>query len=160
MHLTAFDISFFHRAIVLANVAEKQDNLPIGAVITYEQEIVAEGRNAIWSPTLSLTRHAEIEALHNVPEYLWSVSRNLTLYTTLEPCLMCLGAILLHQIGRVLYGSTDGYGGASLVIGHMPTYFAEQISRTELIGPAYPEECDQLYKRVMELERRNSSAKE
>ena len=158
MQLTEFDISFFHRAIVLANEAEKQNNLPIGAVITYEREIVAEGKNSIWSPTLSLTRHAEIEALGNVPEYLWSSSGKLTLYTTLEPCLMCLGAILLHQVGRVLYGSADGYGGASLVIGKMPTFFEEQINQIEWIGPAFPGECDQLYKRVMRLEKGHPGA--
>jgi tRNA(adenine34) deaminase len=158
MQLTELEISFFHRAIVLANEAERQNNLPIGAVITYEREIVAEGKNAIWSPTLSLTGHAEIEALRNVPEYLWSSSRKLTLYTTLEPCLMCLGAILLHQVGRVLYGSADGNGGANLVIGKMPTFFEEQINQTEWIDPAFSEECDQLYKRVMKLEKGHPGA--
>lgn len=160
MNLTEYDISFFHRAIALANEAEKQNNLPIGSVIVFEENIISEGRNTIWSPTLSLTRHAEIEALRNVPEHLWKYSRKMTLYTTLEPCLMCIGAILLHQVGRVLYGSADGYGGASLVIGKMPTFFEEQMNQTEWIGPAFPEECDQLYKRVMKLEKGHPGFKE
>ena len=75
----------------------------------------------------------------------------MSLYTTLEPCLMCTGAILLHHIGRVIYGSSDDYGGASVVIGRMPTYFEEEVSKIEWIGPAYPQGCDELYERVMIL---------
>lgn len=79
----------------------------------------------------------------------------MTLCTTLEPCLMCMGAILQHRIGRVIYGSSDDYGGAGTVIGHMPPYFEKQLFKTEWIGPAYPEECDPLYERLklMESER-------
>jgi tRNA(adenine34) deaminase len=151
MEITESDILFLQRAIKLASEAEKQNNLPIGAVISFEGRIVAEGKNAIWYPTFNPNRHAEIEALRQVPEHLWEYSRGMTLYTTLEPCLMCMGAILLHHIGRVLYGSADHYGGASQVIGHMPTYFEEEASKIEWLGPAYPEECDKLFERVMVL---------
>lgn len=149
MDIAESDIQCFERAIVLATEAEEQGNLPIGAVISLAGEIVAEGKNGIWSPKLSLTRHAEVEALRQVPEHLWEHKREMTLYTTLEPCLMCVGAILLHGIGRVLYGSADHYGGASQVFGRMPTYFEEQISKTEWLGPAYAKECDKLFARVM-----------
>lgn len=144
------------KAIKLAFEAEGQKNLPIGAVIRLDGEIIAEGKNAIWFPEFSLHRHAEIEALRNVPDDLWQQhARDMTLYTTLEPCLMCMGAILLHRIGRVIYGSSDDYGGAGTVIGHMPPYFEKQLFKTEWIGPAYPEECDPLYERLklMESER-------
>jgi tRNA(adenine34) deaminase len=151
MDISESDVLFFQRAIRLALEAEKENNLPIGAVISLDGRIIAEGKNAIWFPKFNPNRHAEIEALRNVPQELWKHSRNMTLYTTLEPCLMCTGAILLHHIGRIMYGSSDDYGGASLVIGHMPTYFEKEVSRIEWIGPAYPEECDQLYMRVMKL---------
>ena len=143
------DISFFQHAIRLALEAEREGNLPIGAVISLEGQIIGEGKNAIWRPDYNPNRHAEIEALRNVPQRLWTSSRNMTLYTTLEPCMMCTGAILLHQIGRVLYASADPYGGASPVAGHMPTYFEEAASRIEWIGPAYAEACDPLLDRVM-----------
>jgi len=142
-------ISCFQHAIRLALEAEKEGNLPIGAVISLEGMIIAQGKNAIWHPQYDPTRHAEIEALRHVPQHLWNASRKMTLYTTLEPCLMCTGAILLHQLGRVMYGSADDYGGASLVMGHMPPYFEEEASRTEWIGPAYAEACDKLLGRVM-----------
>ncbi len=159
MNISEADRMFFERAIALAVDAEQKGNLPVGAVITYEGEIIAEGQSAIWQPTFNANRHAEIEALRNVPAHLWPKSREMTLYTTLEPCLMCLGAILLHSIGRVVFGSVDPYGGANSVIGQMPTYFEEQIARTEWIGPAYPTGCDPLFARLMILVR-NSQAHE
>jgi tRNA(adenine34) deaminase len=155
MDISASDIRFFQRAIQRALEAERENNLPIGAVISLDGRMIAEGKNAIWSPAFSPNRHAEIEALRHVPQELWKHSRDMTLYTTLEPCLMCMGAILLHRIGRVMYGASDHYGGASLVIGHMPTYFEEQVSEIEWIGPAYPEACDQLFTRVMRLVEKN-----
>ena len=151
MTISEFDASSFQRAIQLSLEAEKAGNLPIGVVITLKDEIVSEGRNAIWYPRFNPNRHAEIEALRNVPDELWPSAREMSLYTTLEPCLMCVGAILLHHIGRVVYGSADDYGGAGLVFGHMPTYFEEELSRIEWIGPAYEEECDKLFLRVMQL---------
>ena len=147
--ITTTEISFFRRAIQLAHQADQQGNLPIGSVIGLDGKIIAEGKNAIWYPQFNPNRHAEIEALRNVPQQLWESSREMTLYTTLEPCLMCIGAILLHQIGRVIYGSADDYGGASLVWDHMPTYFEAEASRIEWIGPAYAEECDRLFEMVM-----------
>ena len=151
MTISEFDTSSFQRAIQLALEAEKAGNLPIGAVISLDGMIVAEGKNAIWYPTYNPDRHAEIEALRNVPENLWKSSRDMTLYTTLEPCLMCVGAIILHHIGCVMFGAADDYGGASLVFGHTPTYFEDELSRIEWIGPVYAEECDKLFVRVMKL---------
>ncbi len=147
--LSDFDISCFQQAVQLALQAEELGNLPIGAVIAMDGKIIAQGKNAIWVPCYNPNRHAEIEALRNVPERLWKSSREMSLYTTLEPCLMCLGAILLHQVGRVLFGSADYYGGAGLVFGHMPNYFEDQVSRMAWMGPAYAQECDKLFERVM-----------
>ena len=144
-------IQFFHRAIQLALEAENEGNLPIGSVITLDGDIIAEGKNAIWVPQYNPNRHAEIEALRNVPGDLWRSSRKMTLFTTLEPCLMCIGAILLHRIGCVIYGSSDHFGGASSVFGQMPVFFKEEASKMEWIGPAYTDGCDPLFKRVMKL---------
>lgn len=158
MNISEYDVSFFDRAIALAGGAEKQGNLPIGAVITLEGKIIAEGQNAIWFPKFNPNRHAEIEALRHVPEHLWEYAGDMTLYTTLEPCLMCLGAILLHRIGRVIYGASDTWGGAYQVAGHMPGAFEERMSQSEWLGPAYASKCDPLFERVMILvqKRRNS----
>ncbi len=152
--MSAFDedIAHLHRAIELAREAERCGNLPIGALICLDGEIVAEGRNSIWQPVGDLTRHAEMEALRSVPAHLWSRSREMTLFTTLEPCLMCAGAILLHQIGRLVFGAADPYGGFGATVQSLPAYFREQFSLVEWIGPALPAECDPLYTRARELE--------
>ncbi|MGD2146782.1 MAG: nucleoside deaminase [Anaerolineae bacterium] len=160
MNFSESDIICFERAIQLALEAEQLGNLPIGAVIALDGAIIAEGKNGIWSPKLSLHRHAETEALRQVPEHLLERSREMTLYTTLEPCLMCTGAILLHRIGRVLYGSADTYGGGGTVFGHMSTYFEERLSETEWRGPAYPSVCDALFERAMALEEQRRALEE
>lgn len=147
------DKRFMHRAIKLALLAEQEGNLPVGAVISLDGEVVAEGRSAIWIPRFNATRHAEIEALRVTPTVLWQSARKMSLYTTLEPCLMCFGAILLHGIGRVVFGSSDLYGGASAVLTSLPLYFRERIKDTQWLGPIMPRECDPLHERLLALER-------
>jgi tRNA(adenine34) deaminase len=151
-------LSFLREAIRLAQEAERRGNLPIGAVIVLDGEIVARGMNAIWSPAVDLTRHAEMEALRAVPSGLWPRSREMTLLTTLEPCVMCAGAILLHGIGRLAFGSRDPSGGVGETLASLPPYFREQLSLVHWIGPVLSAECDPFYTRVQELERLRSTA--
>jgi len=146
------DKLFMDRAIKLALLAEQEGNLPVGAVITLDGEVMAEGRSVIWVPKFDATRHAEIEALRAVPTDLWKSSDEMSLYTTLEPCLMCLGSILLHGIGRVVFGSSDSYGGASSVLSHLPPYFKKRFEDTQWLGPIMPSECDPLHERLLAIE--------
>ena len=138
------DVEYLRHAIRLAKEAHQIGNLPIGAVITLDGEVIAEGKNSIWVPKFSPSRHAEIEALDAVPPELWENRKAMTLYTTLEPCLMCMSTILVHRIGRVVFGSTDSRGGASYVFGHMPPSFERLFESLEWVGPALPQECDEL----------------
>ncbi len=153
MPISEFDQRNMSRAVALALQAEIVGNLPIGAVISLNGEIVGQGANAIWHPRLSLCRHAEMEALRSVRENLWLQAESMTLYTTLEPCLMCLGGILLYGIGRVVYGSRDPFGGAEQVDASLPPFFRERFARTEWLGPAFPGDCDPLYERIKKLEK-------
>jgi tRNA(adenine34) deaminase len=138
------DLGHLQHAIRLAQEAQRAGNLPVGSVISLNGEVEAEGKNAIWYPKISPARHAELEALEAVRPELWSRAREMTLYTTLEPCMMCIGAILAHRIGRVVFGSRDSHGGATPVIDHMPPAFAQRFQFLEWVGPALPEECDPL----------------
>ncbi len=146
------------RAIALAINAEQEENLPIGAVITLNDTMIAEGKNAIWFPKYNQTRHAEIEALRSVPNELWLRSGEMTLYTTLEPCLMCTGAILLHHIGRVVFGASDPLGGGGCVFGHMPPFLEGELEQTEWIGPVLPQLCDELCSKAIKLVRDRQEA--
>ena len=145
------DLEYMHYAIRLAREAQRVGNLPVGAVISLDGKVVAEGKNSIWAPKLCPSRHAEIEALEAVPPELWVRAADMTLYTTLEPCLMCMGAILAHRIGRVVFGSSDSRGGASCVFGHMPPAFEKGLQALEWVGPALPQECDELDETVFAM---------
>ena len=155
MKTTLSDRDHVHldRAIELAQEAGRIGNLPIGCVICLNDQIVAAGKNAIWAPRFEPHRHAELEALRALPAELAHQFNQMTLYTTLEPCLMCARAILLHRIGRVLFGASDSYGGLGIAADRLPPYFADQYSQTSWIGPAASKECDSLFRRVTELER-------
>jgi tRNA(adenine34) deaminase len=145
------DLDYLHRAVQLAHEARQGGNLPIGAVITLDGEIVAEGKNTIWAPTLAPNRHAEIEALEALSPGLRARAGEMTLYTTLEPCMMCLGAILVYHIGRIVFGAYDLRGGASCVLGYMPPAFERIFADVKWIGPALPQVCDELSREVTEL---------
>jgi len=146
--ITQAEVKYLRHAMRLADEAERIGNLPIGAVIVLDGEVIAEGKNTIWAPHFDATRHAEVEALRSVPQGLWSRSREMTCYSTLEPCLMCLSALHLHQVGRIVFGSSDPRGGASPSFGHLPPYFEDESRVVPWIGPALPEACDELYTRA------------
>jgi tRNA(adenine34) deaminase len=110
------DTKYIFRAIQIALEAEQGGNLPIGAVITLDNKIIAEAGNSILSPLYHPGRHAEMEALHNIPADLRLHSTEMTCYSTLEPCVMCFGALLLHGIGRVVFGAEDTRGGARAIV--------------------------------------------
>jgi tRNA(adenine34) deaminase len=150
--LTPNDRRHLARAIALATAAERDGNLPVGAVLAAGRQRMAEGRNAIWRPHFDGTRHAEIETLRALSAAIWPPAKRLTLYTTLEPCLMCLGAILLHPIRRVVFGSADRLGGAGAVREHLPPYFRQQFALLEWVGPVLPAECDPLHQRLLLME--------
>lgn len=145
---TAHDLGHLQRAIHLALEAEKLGNLPIGAVFTLDNKVIAEAGNALLVPHYHPGRHAEIETLRLVPETLWPRARAMTCYTTLEPCVMCMGTLLLHGVGRVVFGARDGEGGAGQILQHLPAYYSNGAGVPLWIGPLLPEICDPLYERV------------
>ena len=142
------DEQFMQRAIKLALRAEEAGNPPVGAVITLEGEVAAEGHAALLVPRFDGTRHAEMEALRAVPQELWEAAGQMTIYSTLEPCLMCFAAIMIHGIGRVVFGAHDSHGGAGAVLDHLPPYFAHRLAQVQWEGPIMQEECDALRERL------------
>ena len=146
---TPTDHDYMLHTVTQAQAAGAAGNLPIGAVIVLDDEIIAEGQNRLWFPVTSPGRHAEIDSLLNVDPSLWGRAREMTLYTTLEPCMMCLSTILLHKIGRVVYGADDPRGGALCVVGHMPPSFEKFYKELQMEGPVMPEVCDALFHRMV-----------
>ena len=124
--------------------------MPIGSVITLDSAIIAEAGNTLLKPHYNPGGHAEMEVLHRVPVAYWPQAVKMTCYSTLEPCLMCFGSLLLHGIGRVVFGGSDPLGGASHIFSHLPPYYQQHGQIPHWIGPVAPETCDPLYQRAHE----------
>ena len=106
------DPEFMRRALELARQAGAAGEVPVGAVVVLEGKIVGEGANRPISAS-DPTSHAEIEALRSAGLNLGNYRLpGATLYVTLEPCLMCAGAIMHARIARVVYGASDPKTGA------------------------------------------------
>ncbi|MFB6265007.1 MAG: nucleoside deaminase [Bradymonadaceae bacterium] len=141
---------FLDRAIELAEASGVDGNPPVGAVIALEGEVIAEGRAQTLEPDYDPGRHAEMQAIERVDTELWERAGEMTCYSTLEPCVMCAGTLLLHGVGRVVFGASDPEGGAEPMLEHLPPYYdCREIYEWE--GPILPDECDPLYRRVEEL---------
>ena len=106
------DVIYMRAAIDLAKKAAELGEVPIGAVVVKDGEIVGEGFNLRENSKLS-TAHAEIAAIESACKNLggWRLF-GCTLYVTLEPCAMCAGAIVNSRIDRVVYGASDIRFGA------------------------------------------------
>jgi len=105
--------SFFMRlAIEEAIKARKKNEIPIGSIITFDKKIISKGFNSSIQDN-DPTAHAEINAIRNASRKIGNYRlTNHTLYTTLEPCPMCLGAIIHSRIQRVVFGAPDYKTGA------------------------------------------------
>jgi tRNA(adenine34) deaminase len=107
------DAQFMMRAIELARMAEQAGEVPVGALIVHQDEIIAEGWNRPIS-THDPTAHAEIIALRAAAQALGTYRLlDTTLYVTLEPCAMCAGAMVHARVKRLVYAATDPRAGAS-----------------------------------------------
>ncbi len=106
------DHLYMSLALDEARLALVADEIPVGAVAVKGGEVIARGRNRKEEKSLALS-HAEIEVIQTASLKLgdWRLSE-VTLYVTLEPCIMCAGALLQARIGRVVYGCPDPKGGA------------------------------------------------
>ena len=105
------DERFMRVAIEEARIAAEHDEVPIGAVIVCGGRIIARGHNLTETLT-DVTAHAEIQAITSASDYLGGkYLADCTLYVTVEPCLMCAGALGWSQIGRVVYGTADDKRG-------------------------------------------------
>src|SRR5436190_15951920 len=101
---------FLAAAIDEARTGLKEGGIPIGSVIVYKGEIVGRGHNRRIQNG-SVVLHGEMDALENAGRQPASVYRECTLYTTLSPCPMCTGAILLYGIPRVIIGEHETFMG-------------------------------------------------
>jgi tRNA(adenine34) deaminase len=100
-------------ALVEAEAATQHDDVPVGAVVVRDGQVIARRHNER-ELTGDPTAHAEVLAIRDAAEVIghWRLM-DCTLYVTLEPCFMCAGALVNARIGRVVFGATDPKAGAA-----------------------------------------------
>jgi tRNA(adenine34) deaminase len=126
------DIEYLHAALIEARAAGEAEEVPVGAVVVFENRIVGTGQNRVLR-TNDPTAHAEIVALRSAATTLNNYRlTGCTLYTTLEPCSMCAGAILHSRIARLVFATPDPKAGAAgtvlSVINHPKLNHAVEIT--------------------------------
>ena len=136
------DEQYMQQALKEAQKAYDVGEVPVGAVIVMNGQIIARAHNQVELLTDS-TAHAEILCLTTAFNFLGSkYLPEATLYVTLEPCLMCCGALYWSKIGKIVYGAADEKNGyKKTTAGNNPFH-----PRTELVSGILSEDCVRLMK--------------
>jgi len=134
------DVYFMQQALKEAELAYDADEVPVGAVVVINNKIISRGHNQVELLT-DATAHAEILALTSAFNFLGAkYLPGATLYVTIEPCLMCCGALYWSKIGRVVYGASDEKNGFK----HITKENWPFHPKTELTKGILSDECAQL----------------
>lgn len=139
------DEQYMRRALELA--ARAEDEVPVGAVLVLDDRIIGEG----WNRPLSAkdaSSHAEIEAIRAAGKAIGNYRlTGATLYVTLEPCTMCVGAVFLARIARVVYGAADPKTGAA------DLFMSRHNHHARAEGGVLAGECGEVLKRFFAARR-------
>lgn len=147
MTMTA-DERYMRKALEEARLAFEADEIPVGAVIVCGDQIIARGHN-LTELLHDVTAHAEMQAITAAAEHLGGKYLDVcTLYVTVEPCIMCAGAIGWSQLGRLVYGASDPKRGYS--------FFAPKAlhPKTKVVSGVLEEECGALMKEFFQRKRK------
>jgi len=144
------DLEFMKEALVGAKAGYSEGEVPIGAVAVRDGKILTRGHNQrrLFN---DLTAHAEMMCFRKIGPFLESMDlSDITIYTTLEPCAMCAGAMIHYKVGRVVYGARDLKLGASEML---------EERGIEVTGGVLDEECRKVLYRFFEHENGEMSKK-
>lgn len=147
MTMTA-DERYMRKALEEARLAFEADEIPVGAVVVCGDQIIARGHN-LTEMLHDVTAHAEMQAITAAAEHLGGKYLDVcTLYVTVEPCIMCAGAIGWSQFGRLVYGASDPKRGYS--------FFAPKAlhPKTKVVSGVLEEECGALMKEFFQRKRK------
>ncbi len=149
------DVRYMQQALSLAQRAQAQGEVPVGALVVLGDQVIGEGWNrpiASHDPTA----HAEIIALRVAATAIQSYRLSgAVLYVTLEPCAMCIGAILNARIARVVFGAWDLRAGACGSVLDVPRETALN-HRVDVFGGVCSEECGAILTQFFEARRARS----
>lgn len=141
------DQYFMKQALKEAEKAFDQDEVPVGAVIVCQNRVIARAHNLTETLT-DVTAHAEMQAITAAANVLGGkYLTDCTLYVTLEPCIMCAGAIAWAQLGRLVYGAADEKRG-------FQKYSSDVLHpKTEVISGVLSNDCSLLLKEFFAAKR-------
>ncbi len=136
-------MNYMLHAISLAELAINNDEVPVGAVLVNNEQIIAQAHNTCKANNHSL-QHAEMLVIQQAIENLKTPYLNTcTLYVTLEPCPMCAAAIAQARVGKVIFGAYDPKSGG---IEHGPQIFKHSHFCPQVIGGVLESNCAELLK--------------
>jgi len=141
------DVYFMKQALQEAKLAGERDEVPIGSVIVCQGRIIARGHNLTETLT-DVTAHAEMQTITAAAGYLGGKYLiDCTLYVTVEPCVMCAGALGWSQISRIVYGASDEKRG-------FQRYAPNALHpKTEVVSGVLEAECSKLMKEFFKKKR-------
>jgi len=149
------DEHYMQLALKEAELAFQLDEVPVGAIIVSQNQIIARGHN-LTERLHDFTAHAEMQAFTSASEFIGGKYLDkCTLYVTLEPCPMCAGAAFWTRIGRIVFGAYDlkrGYQRLENQLKHDHVLHP----KTEVLGGVLESECSDLIKRFFAKKRKNS----
>jgi len=133
------DIQWMMQALKLADKAQACGEVPIGAILVIDNQIVAEG----WNQPITQcdpTAHAEIVAIRHASQRCNNYRLNhSTLYVTIEPCMMCLGAMMHARVNRLIYGAAELRSG---ILSHTKKDVYQYFNHTMMVqGGVLKDEC-------------------
>lgn len=145
------DIFFMQKALVEAKKSLEKDEVPIGSILVYQNKIISKGHNQV-ELLKDATAHAEMLCLSSAYSFFngWRL-QDTVLYTTLEPCIMCSGAIILSRIKRLVIGASDArVGGAG---SYVDVFSDHPIHKVEIKRGILEKECGELLKNFFKRKR-------
>lgn len=149
MYLPGSHEYFMQFALKEAQLAYDEDEVPVGAIVVAQNKVIARGHNQV-ERLNDATAHAEMIALTSAFNYLGSkYITGATLYVTVEPCLMCCGAMYWSKLSRIVYGAPDEKNGYKhITADNWPFH-----PKTELVKGVLEFECAQLMKAFFKAKR-------
>lgn len=134
------DEYFMKKALQQAELAYEEGEIPIGAIVVHENKIIGKGYNQT-EKLVDVTAHAEMLAITSAEQYLGSKYLNeCTLYVTIEPCVMCAGAIQWARFSKVVFGAEEPKSGYTRKSMNLIS------SKTEIVKGVLENECAELIK--------------
>ena len=147
------DLEAMHAALREARLAAEAGEVPIGAVVVHDGQIIASGQNRVLRD-VDPTAHAEIVALRAAAAVLGNYRLNgCTLYVTLEPCSMCAGAMIHARLDRLVFATADPKAGAVATLYRLLDD-PRLNHRCQVVASVLAERCSEILSRFFQAQRR------